>query len=133
MKFILKKYLLAIASIFILTQLVSSFSLSGSWQGFFYAAFIWLLLQYIVKPILNIIMLPINLITLNMSSWIIQIAIFYMWTIITPQVKISDWHFSGIHIGPITLSSLNLVKWQITILLAILSVLINKLLGWVFK
>ena len=133
MKFILKKYLLTVLSVFILTQVIPAFSISGSWSEVFFASFILSLLLYIVRPILNLIMLPLNLVTLNLTSWIGYIIIFYFWTLLVSQVKIFGWQFSGIHIGPITLSSFNLVKWQVTVISGLLLVIINKILNWIFK
>lgn len=133
MKFILKRYLITVISIFILTQIITALSLQNGWYGLFYASLVLSILFYIVAPILNLIMLPINLITLNLSSWIVQILIFYLWTIVVVQVKITSWQFAGLHVGPITLSNFNLIKWQIIILLAILFIVINKLLNWIFK
>lgn len=132
MKFILKRYLLTIASIFIVTQMIASFSVNNGWYGFFYVSLTLSILFYIIRPILNLIMFPINLLTLNLSNWLIQIVIFYVWTLVSP-IKIDFWHFGGLHIGPITLSNFDLLKWQVTILSALTFIIINKLLNWLFK
>lgn len=133
MKFVLKKYFLTTSALFTLTQLIPAIVISNSWKGLFYAGFIFSLLFYIIRPILNLIMLPINLVTLNLSSWIVQIIIFYFWSVITNTVRISSWQFGGFNLGAITLSSFNLVKWQVIIVGAIVYIFINKFLEWVFK
>lgn len=133
MKFVLKKYFLTVGTLFTLTQVIPAVVINNSWNGLFYAAFILSLLFYIIRPLLNLIMLPINLVTLNLSSWIVQIAIFYFWTVITNVVKISSWQFGGINFGAITLSPFNLVKWQVIIVGAIVYIFVNKFLEWVFK
>lgn len=133
MKFIAKKYIATLAAVFILTQLIPSFSVRGGWYGLFYACLILAIMVQILMPILNLVMLPLNLITLNLSSWIVRVGIFYLWTIIISQVKITGWQFPGIDAGPITLSAFNLVKWQVTLLLAVGFTLINKMLNWIFK
>lgn len=133
MKFIVKRYLITVTSIFAITQLIQAFSINGGWYGIFYASFILSILFYIIRPILNLIMLPINLITLNLSSWTVQILIFYLWTVAVPQVKITDWQFTGLQTGIITLSYLNLLKWQVTVLAALVFIITNKLLHWFFR
>lgn len=133
MKFVLRKYFLTVSSLFLLSQLIPSVAITNSWNGLFYASLILSLLFYLIRPIINLIMIPLNLITLNLSSWLVNIIIFYIWTIITNTVKISDWQFGGLNIGAITLSSFNLVKWQVIIVGAIVYILINKLLEWTFK
>lgn len=133
MKFILKRYLFTVASIFIVSQIIPAFSIADSWYGLFYAGLFLTFLLYIVKPILNLVMLPLNLVTLNLSAWIVYIAIFYLWTFLFPQVKITSWEFPGATVGPITLSSFNLVKWQVTIIAAVAVNFIIRLLDSLFK
>ena len=133
MKFVLKKYFLTTSALFTLTQLIPAIVISNSWKGLFYAGFILSLLFYIIRPFLNLVMLPINLVTLNLSSWIVQIIIFYFWSVITNTVKISNWQFGGLNLGAITLSSFDLVKWQVIIAGAIVYIFVNKFLEWVFK
>ena len=133
MKFVLRKYFITVSSLFILSQLIPSIAIKNSWNGLFYAALTLSLLFYIVRPLLNLIMLPINLVTLNLSSWIVQVLIFYFWTVITNVVKISSWQFSGLNLGTINISAFNLVKWQVIVAGALVYIIINKFLGWVFK
>lgn len=133
MKYVLKKYFLTLSSIFILSQFIPSIVINNSWNGLFYASLILSLLFYLIRPLINLIMIPINLITLNLSSWIVNIIIFYIWTIITSTVKISNWQFGGLNTGAITLSPFNLVKWQVIIVGALVYIFINKFLEWVFK
>lgn len=77
-------------------------------------------------------MFPINLITLNLTSWLAQIVIFYLWTILG-GVSVSPWQFSDIYLGPITISGGNLVNWQTIIVTAIIYILLDKLLNWLFN
>lgn len=133
MKFILKKYLLATASIYILMQFVPAVTIAGSWQTLFFASFILSIGLFVLQPIVNLFLLPLNLVTLNLSSWIVYIATFYVWTLLIPSIKIGNWHIAGFKIATITVSEFNLVKWQVTIVSAFLFIIINKVLNWVFR
>lgn len=134
MKFIFKKYLLTSLALFITTQLLPALSIKSQWQGFLYASLLLGILFYIVRPILTLIMFPINLLTLNLSSWLIQIGIFYIWTILGGGLlTVTSWQFPGIHTGLITLSPFDLLKWQVIIVASIIYILFNKLLDWICK
>jgi putative membrane protein len=52
-------------------------------------------LFFIVKPILNIITLPLNIITLGLFSFVINAVILYLLTIFVPRISISAFAFSG--------------------------------------
>jgi len=133
MKFILKKYLLSTAAVFILLQIVPAVSIAGSWQNLFFASFVLSIVTFILRPIVNLLLLPINLVTLNLSSWFVYLATFYVWTAMLPQIRISNWYISGLQVGTITVSAFNLVKWQVTVVSAFVFIIVYKILNWIFK
>lgn len=132
MIYLLKKFLLAVASLLILTQLIPSVGISNNWQDLFYSAFVLTVLLFAVKPLLNLVLIPLNLLTLNFFSWILQIIIFYIWIVIC-DVSVSSWQFNGVNFGAVTLSSVYLVKWQVVIISTVVFTIINSLLSKIFK
>jgi len=133
MKSLLKRYLVVTVSLFTLTQLVNSVSISGGWRQFLLASLILSLIIYLVKPILNLIILPINLLTLNMASWILTFVCIYLWTFLVRDVNIGPWQFEGAVIGPIKLASFDLVSWQVVILVSVILTFLIKLYSWIVK
>lgn len=132
MKSIVKKYLITTASLFLMTQAVPAFSIAGGWNKLLLSALILFMLFNILRPVINLIMLPVNLLTLNFFSWIIQVLIFYLWTIIVRDVKILPWQFPGLDLGIITVSQTDLLKWQVIIFIAFIFILLNKFLNFIF-
>lgn len=53
----------------------------------------------ILKPILKLISLPINIITLGIFSWFLDILIVYLVTLILPGFTIKAFDFSGFSYG----------------------------------
>ena len=133
MKFILKRYFIITLSVFVLTQIIDAISISGGWRSLLYASFILTLLVYIGKPLAGILMLPINILTLNLFSWIINILLFYVWTLLLPAVHITKWHSSGIMFGPVQISSFNLASWEVVVLGGITITFLIQILKWLFK
>lgn len=133
MRSIIKNYFLTTISIFTLTQLIPAFVIPGGFYSLLYSSLILWILLFFVKPVINIIALPINIITLNTFSWIIHALIFYIWTILVPAISIHSWVFTGLKIGPVTFSSINLSRWEVIILASVLSLMLIRFLGWVIK
>lgn len=133
MRSLLKKYFIIILAVYLLTQLIPTFVVSEGWRGLFYSSFILSLLLYIAQPVINLIMLPINLLTLNLTSWLLNIIIFYIWTLLVPNIWVTDWQFSGKSIGLITFSSLYIPQWQVIVLSGILLTLITQFIKWLVK
>lgn len=133
MRQLLRHYFVIIVCIYAVTQIIPAIAIQNSWRGIFYAAAVLSLLLYITKPIINLIMLPINLLTLNLASWLINIIIVYIWVLLDKDVRISAWEFSGFTFGPISLASFNFGVLQTIIISAILLTLLERFFSWLIK
>lgn len=133
MKTLLKKYIVILAGVFSLTQIVDAVKIDRGWPGILYVSFIYAALYYLGRPLANLIMLPINILTMNLFSWFINISIFYLWTVINNDVHITDWSFPGMNFGPIELSAYNFVYWQIIFISGILLTAIIIFYNWLIK
>lgn len=120
MKYLFKKYFITTISIILVTQIISGLHIKGDWKSLLYSSAILMILFFIGRPIANILMLPLNILTLNLSSWILNILFFYIWTILVSNVSIEKWSFSGANVGPLILSPFDFATWQVLILGAIL-------------
>lgn len=133
MRYLLKKYFIITVSVYLLTQLIPTFNISGGWQELCYSCLILSLLFYIAAPIVNLIMLPFNLLTLNLTSWLLNVFLLYIWVLLVSEVHITSWQFSGVSFGPIILSPANLARWQVIIIAGILLTLIIQFISWLVK
>lgn len=133
MRQLFKKYFIIVASIYSIAQIVPALVIHDEWAGIFYAAFILSLLLYIAKPIINLLLLPFNLITLNLVAGIVNIIVVFIWTFIVPAIRINPWEFPGISVGFITLSPFNFSALQVTVIVAILLTVAQKFFSWLIK
>jgi uncharacterized membrane protein YvlD (DUF360 family) len=133
MKFLIKKYIIIAFSLFTLEAVIPAFSIGGSWDNIIFSTLVLCLVIYIIRPVLNLLFLPLNIITLNFTSWILNIVIFYTWTLLLSNVKIGFWYFSGVYFGPITLTPMNLLPWQTVIICAIIFTLIIQFYQWLLN
>lgn len=133
LKSIAKKILVVFISLYSLNQIIDQIKINGGWYGLFYGSFILSVFYWILKPILSIILFPINMITLNLSSWLIDIIIFYIWTLTFPMIRIGDWQFPGINIGSLIIFPYKFAGWQIYLVSAILLSLLLKFYRWLLN
>ncbi len=133
MRFFLRKYFIITVSIFVLKEIIPAIGTPSLWKDFFYASFLLALLFLIFRPIANLIALPINLLTLNLFSWIINILVFYLWTLLQPAIKINNWQIPSIAIGPLAFQSLTLQSFQVLVVAAILLTVIIQFFNWLIK
>ncbi len=96
---IIKAILITIISIFILAWFVPSVSYLD-YTTLFIAGVVLTLLQKIIRPILNLLFLPINIVTLGLFSIIINIFVLWLATLLVPGFDISQTQALGITLSP---------------------------------
>lgn len=91
------------------------------------------LLFMIVKPILNILSLPLNLITLGLFSFLTNTIILYLATVFVPQIRITAFTFSGASFSGFIIPSLSFNTFFAFVVSAGLLALIVGFISWLTK
>jgi len=73
------------------------FSIKHDLKVLLTAAVIWLLLNKIVKPIIKLLLLPINLITLNLFAWAVSLLTLFLLQVIVGDIEIASYQFPGLN------------------------------------
>ncbi len=108
MKYLLRVFLFNIFGIWITSQLLPTIAVRGGWQTMLLAGATLSLLMLIVKPILKILFIPINILTFGLLSWLINVIVIYILTIVVPEVTILPWTFPGFTWSGFVIPSLRL-------------------------
>jgi putative membrane protein len=95
MKTLLRNTLFNAISIFLISQMISGMKVYGGLPTYLIAGFVLTLLLMILKPILNLLALPLNIITLGLFSFVINVIIFYVLTVLVVGIVISPFTFNG--------------------------------------
>ena len=95
MKNILKSFLINAVALYVLTVIVPAFRIGGGLNSFLTAGATLTVLNILVKPILNLLLLPINLLTLGFFRWASSVLIIWLLTKLTPGLSISNYNFQG--------------------------------------
>lgn len=133
MKSILKTYIINTSSIYLLTIFIPAVTIKGGFETLLYASLILSILNNLISPVINIIMFPINLLTLNITAWILNIVMIYVWTLIVRSVIISSWSVSSFRLGPLFISPFILDPWQVLITAAVVLIILIKIIGYIMK
>lgn len=96
MKSFIRECLFNAFSIFFLSQLLPGVHVSGGFLTFLFGGVALTILFKVLRPLLNILSLPLNLLTLGFFSFISNIIIFYLLTVLVIGISISSFTFPGI-------------------------------------
>lgn len=130
-KNILKSFLINAVALYVLTVIVPAFKISGGLNSFLTAGATLTVLNILVKPIFNLLLLPINLLTLGFFRWASSVLIIWMLAKLTPGLSITNYSFTGFNYQGIILPAIQLsVLWTLVIGSFMMSI-ITTLLDWV--
>lgn len=133
MKSALRNTLFNGMSLFILAQLVPGLKISGGLLTFAIGGLALSILFFVVKPILNIVSLPLNLVTLGLFSFLTNAIIFYLLTVFVTSIAITSFIFPGFAVAGFIAPKIYVNTFFAFILVAFLQSLIVTFLSWLIK
>lgn len=125
MRLILRPFLLYLIALVILTHLFSWVVLRTQ-TSILEAALALFLLNTIAKPFLKILLLPINIITLGLFSWMIHVVIIFIALLVVPGFSLLQAQFPAVRIGRLLWPAIHLNQvWTMLLFAFIVSQLVN--------
>jgi putative membrane protein len=95
MKYIIRVFLFNLFALWLTSQLIPALVIKGTFLTFLMAALALSFLMLLVKPILKILFIPVNIMTFGLFSWLVNVIMIYLLTVIMPEVRITGWLFPG--------------------------------------
>lgn len=96
MKYLIRVFLFNVFALWLTSQLLPALVFTGDWRMVLFAGFVLSILMVFVKPLLKILFLPVNILTLGLMSWAVNVVVIFLLTFIVPEVRITDWNFPGV-------------------------------------
>lgn len=92
---LLKPFLVTAFSLWLLSYLLETINITN-WTALILASLVIVLLNTLVKPILKLVFLPINIITLGFFSVVINVALLWLATYLVPGFEINNMVILGV-------------------------------------
>ena len=133
MKRIFRSILINAAAIWLISQVVTGIVLERGIETLLVAAFALGMINLLIKPVINILLLPINLITLGTFRWLVNVASLFLVTVIVPDFKIVSFQFIGLTYKGIIVPALSLNLLFSFVVISFLISLVTSFLYWLLK
>src|ERR1035437_6283057 len=133
MKGFIRNVLFNAFSIFLLTQFIGGVKVSGGLPTYLFGGIALTILLVFLKPILNLLALPLNIVTLGFFSFLTNIIIFYLLTVIVPGINITAFTFPGFTYSGFVIPSIHFNIIFAFLLVAFLQSLIVSFLTWLIR
>lgn len=123
MKRLLIRILGTALSFYAVSYLVAGFHITPTWSAYLVASIVFVVMNWIVSPIVKLLLLPINLLTLGLFRWVASVIVLYVFDLIYSGITISAYNFTGYSSGLLSLPPLHLsLFWVLVVSSFVMSV-----------
>lgn len=134
---LIKKYLRFFLINFLALWLIGRFftgvQFDGGYQTIALTALVLTLAGFLIKPLVGLLLLPINLLTLGAFRWLVNVITLWLVTLIVPQFKISGFLFTGFVYQGFAIPPMFLNIFWVYVLVAFTISLVTTLVLWLIK
>lgn len=96
MKGLLRSAIVNALSLFLLTFFLSGVKVAGGLESFILDGVVLALVYKILKPIISIITLPLNILTMGTFTFLTNVLVFYFATRIASNISITEFTYPGL-------------------------------------
>ena len=133
MKLLLRNVLLNALALSALPYLFPGVIISGGAYTYVFAGFLLTLMSFIIKPILNLITLPINLMTFGLFSIVTNTFILYLLTVLMTNISIHPFVLKGFSYNGFAAPTIAITAFFAYFISAIVLSLITSFINWLTK
>ncbi|MBM4402481.1 MAG: phage holin family protein [Candidatus Cloacimonetes bacterium] len=133
MRKLILRLLITSVAVAIAAKVVPGISYSGGINNLVFIAFVFGLVNVLVKPIITILALPIEIATLGLFTIFINAGMLYLVSHLVPHFDIQPFWFPGITYGPILIAPFPVPAVGTAIIGSLLIGFISTTLYWLTK
>jgi len=131
MKTLLRYLLINLVSLWATTRIIPGLSYTGGIKSLLVGAVAFMLINFLLVPLLKILFLPLNLLTLGLFAWITNVLALFALTTIVSDFVLAPYTFSGLNYNGFEIPAFELSAFLVAIAASFLIGFITHLLQWI--
>lgn len=133
MKRIIRHYAYTTFALFATSKIASGIAFDNGIQTLFITGAALMAALIFAKPVINILLLPLNLVTFGLFRWVASAAVLYIVTLVVKDFKITHFNFGGFSSKWLDVPTLNFSGIIAYIAFAFIFSIILSLIFWLRK
>lgn len=133
MKRIIRHYIIDTLSIYAVSHIAEGMNFAKGWEDLLLAGAALTVVSILAKPVISILLLPINLITFGLFRWVASAITLYIVTLVVPGFSITGFVFPGYSTQWFALPPLSFSGLFAFIAFSFVLSLIISIVHWVIK
>lgn len=133
MKKYIRLYLYNLICLWLVANILAGINFKGGFQTLAITALALTLVNLLIKPLINLLFLPLNLLTLGLFRWLTNVAVLHLVTIIVPAFEVSGFNFPGYSYGNFVILPTYLSRFWVLVIASFIISFIISFLTWLNK
>lgn len=133
MRKIVIKILSTAASFYVAQYFLGGFQIEQTWSAYLIASIVFVVFNFVLAPIIKLLLLPINLLTLGLFRWLTNVLILYIFDLLYDGLRISSYIFNGYTSPIISLPAGNVNLFWVLVLSSLLMSLTYSIINTLFS
>ena len=130
MKTLLRYFLINLVSLYVTTRILPGLTYTGGAKSLAIGALAFMLINFIMVPLLKILFLPLNLLTVGLFAWLINVLALYALTTIVSDFQLLPYTFPGYFSSGFNIPAMELSPFLVAILASFIIGVITHFLQW---
>lgn len=133
MKRILRHYAIDTFSLWVVTQIASGIYFEQGVKTLLIAGIGVTLVSIIAKPVINLLLLPLNLVTFGLFRWVSSAIVIYLVTLVVHEFKVVNFLYPGITTAWLDIPKISLQGFFAYVAFSFLLSLVSSFIYWLVK
>lgn len=127
--------ILATAASFYVAQyfLPGGVHLQNTWSAYLVASLVFVIFNFVLAPIIKLLLLPINLLTLGLFRWLTNVLVLYLFDLLYDGISIVSFNYPGYASSLISLPATHLALFWVLVISSLLMSLTYSLISGLFR
>lgn len=130
MKTLLRYFLINLASLWLTTRIIQGLTYTGGIKSLIVGGLAFMGINFLLVPLLKILFLPLNLLTLGIFAWLTNVIALFALTTIVSDFALLPYTFPGFYYNGFTFPSYDLSPFLVAVIASFLIGIVTHFLQW---
>jgi uncharacterized membrane protein YvlD (DUF360 family) len=121
------------ASFYVASYFLTGFHIEQSWQAYLIASIVFVIFNFFLSPIVKLLLLPINLLTLGLLRWLSNVLVLYLFDLLYDGIDIAAFTYPGYSSNVLSIPSGDLNVFWVLVLSSLLMSLTYSIIAALFQ
>ena len=133
MRKLILKILATAASFYVAQYFLAGVHIDPTWSSYLIASVVFVIFNFILSPIIKLLLLPINLLTLGLFRWVTNVLVLYLFDLLYDGIKITSFTYPGYSSSLISLPAGHLSLFWVLVLTSLIMSMTYSLISSLFQ